>query len=136
MQPGEAGPATAGAFLDLGGLGDLVDFQGGREPLPGSGFLLALGGGQGAGGNGPGLRVQVWGQDGVQTFQGAPSDTTGYNGELRSGYLQSGYGMLLAGGRLLTWVGSMTHSPLGPHFTFEAEIGIRSEPAPGNGKDG
>ena len=67
------------------GLGDLFRFTGGRDPLRGSEFQFALGGAQEAGGGG--LRFQLWGQGDVQTFQGAPSDASDYDGELQTGYV-------------------------------------------------
>ncbi len=67
------------------GLGDLFRFQGGRDPLRGSEFQFGLGGAQEAGGGG--LRFQLWGQGDVQTFQGAPSDQSDYDGELQTGYV-------------------------------------------------
>ena len=75
---------------DLLRFGDLVRLDGGRDPLRGSEFLFALGGGQDTGGGqngGGGLRLQLWGQGDVQTFQGAPSDASDYDGELRTGYV-------------------------------------------------
>ncbi len=77
---------------DLFRVEDLVRFTGGRDPLHGSEFQFALGGGQGAGdaqdpGGGGGLRFQLWGQGDVQTFQGAPSAASDYDGELKTGYV-------------------------------------------------
>ena len=83
---GRSGSGDGMGFGDLFRLGDLVRLQGGRDPLQGSEFLLALGGGQDAGGGG-GLRFQLWGQGDVQTFQGAPSDASDYDGELKTGYV-------------------------------------------------
>ena len=58
------------------------------HPLRASEFLLSLGGGQDAEeGHGPGRRWRVWGQGDIQTFQGAPSGATSYDGDLRTGYL-------------------------------------------------
>ena len=72
--------------------GDLFRFTGGRDPLRGSEFQFAFGGGGGgagqeAGNGGGGLRFQLWGQGDVQTFQGAPSDASDYDGELQTGYV-------------------------------------------------
>ena len=76
------GPGVFGGFS-----GSLGGFAAGADPLRGSEFLLALGGGQNADeGTGPGRRWQVWGQGDIQTFQGAPSVATGYDGELQTGY--------------------------------------------------
>ena len=75
--PHAAGRTGSGDGTSLGDLfrfGDLIPrFQGGRDPLRGSEFQFAFGGGQEAGGGGGGLRFQLWGQGDVQTFQGAPS---------------------------------------------------------------
>ncbi|MDE2982712.1 MAG: tandem-95 repeat protein [Gemmatimonadota bacterium] len=79
---GSGGDASLG---DLFRLGDLVRFTGGRDPLHGSEFQFVLGGPQEAGGGG--LRFQLWGQGDVQTFQGAPSDASDYDGELQTGYV-------------------------------------------------
>ena len=70
---------------DLFRVGDLVRFTGGRDPLHGSEFQFAVAGAQETGGGG--LRFQLWGQGDVQTFQGAPSDASDYDGELRTGYV-------------------------------------------------
>ncbi|MCY3698924.1 MAG: tandem-95 repeat protein [Gemmatimonadetes bacterium] len=93
MGAGASGGATGGSgdgtsLGDLFRLGDLVPrFQGGRDPLRGSEFQFAFGGGQEAGGGGGGLRFQLWGQGDVQTFQGAPSGASDYDGELQTGYV-------------------------------------------------
>ena len=90
MMPGAPlGPGGVGAAgLGGGGLGSLgVLGVGGAGPLAGSDFLLALGAGRDAEGNGRGRRWQVWGQGDAQTFQGAPSAGSGYEGELQTGYL-------------------------------------------------
>ena len=72
----------------LGGLGTFGGFGGGADPLRGSEFLLALGAGEDAEGEGGSERPwQVWGQGDVQTFQGAPSGAAGYDGQLRTVYL-------------------------------------------------
>lgn len=38
--------------------------------------------------------------------------------------LRGGYGLRIPGNRLLTWTGSLNHSPAGPRFTLGAQIGI------------
>ncbi|MCZ0934565.1 MAG: autotransporter outer membrane beta-barrel domain-containing protein, partial [Gemmatimonadetes bacterium] len=93
MGAGASGAAMDGSgdgtsLGDLFRFGDLVPrFQGGRDPLRGSEFQFAFGGGQEAGGGGGGLRFQLWGQGDVQTFQGAPSGASDYDGELQTGYV-------------------------------------------------
>ena len=84
--PGTGGSGGDASLGDLFRAGDLVRFTGGRDPLHGSEFQFALGGAQNAGGGG-GLRLQLWGQGDVQTFQGAPSDASDYDGELQTGYV-------------------------------------------------
>ncbi|MCY3600383.1 MAG: tandem-95 repeat protein, partial [Gemmatimonadetes bacterium] len=82
------GSGDGASLGDLFRFGDLVPrFQGGRDPLRGSEFQFAFGGGQEAGGGGGGLRFQLWGQGDVQTFQGAPSGASDYKGELQTGYV-------------------------------------------------
>ena len=81
FEPGAGGfDALFGSF---GGLG------GGMDPLRGSEFQLALGGGQGEtdGETRPGRRWQAWGQGDIQTFAGAPSSATGYEGDVRTAYM-------------------------------------------------
>ena len=83
------GSGGSGSDMTLGDLfrfGDLVRFQGGRDPLRGSEFLFSLGGAQEADG-GRGLRFQLWGQGDVQTFEGAPTDAGDYDGSLTTGYV-------------------------------------------------
>ena len=70
-----------------GGLRSGVGFGGGADPLRASAFLLSLGGGEDGDETEPGRRWQVWGQGDVQSFQGAPSEATGYDGGLRTGYV-------------------------------------------------
>ena len=70
-----------------GGSGSFGGFGGGADPLRGSEFLLAFGGQDADEGSRPVGRWQVWSQGDVQTFQGAPSAVTGYDGELRTGYV-------------------------------------------------
>ena len=86
---GRGGPGVAWqqGLGGLGGFGSLGRFTGAADPLRGSEFLLALGGGQEAEESEPGRRWQVWGQGDVQTFQGAPSAVGGYEGELQTGYV-------------------------------------------------
>ena len=89
------GPSASGAMSEAaGGLGSLagglpsvVGFGGGADPLRASAFLLSLGGGEEGDETEPGRRWQVWGQGDVQSFQGAPSEATGYDGGLRTGYV-------------------------------------------------
>ena len=92
-------PAAATGLDDLravghgglsGGLGSLGGFRGGADPLRGSELLLAFDGGRNAEGDRPGRRWQLWGQGDIQTFQGAPSAVTGYDGELLTGYMGVG----------------------------------------------
>ena len=71
----------------LGGLGGVFGFGGGMDPLRGSEFQLALGGGQEASGETRRRGWQVWGQGDIQTFAGAPSEASGYEGDVRTGYV-------------------------------------------------
>ena len=88
VRGGAGGFGSFRSFGGSGGFGGFGGFGGGADPLRGSEFLLALGGGQGAAkGGGPGRRWQVWGQGDVQAFQGAPSAAAGYDGELQTGYV-------------------------------------------------
>ena len=76
------------AFGGLGGLGRFGGLGAGTDPLRGSEFQLALGGGETDEEGRPGRRWQVWGQGDVQTFAGGtPSSSAGYDGDLRTGYL-------------------------------------------------
>ena len=86
---GPAGAGYGGVSGGLsGGLGRFGGFRGGADPLRGSEFRLALGGSQDAEErSGPGRRWHVWGQGDVQTFQGAPSAATDYDGELLTAYV-------------------------------------------------
>ncbi len=91
LDPGPAGwrgiSGMSGVSGGLGGFGRFGGFHAGADPLRGSEFLLSLGAGQdGEGASGSGRRWQVWGQGDVQTFQGAPSALTGYDGELQTAY--------------------------------------------------
>ncbi|MXZ74354.1 MAG: tandem-95 repeat protein, partial [Gemmatimonadetes bacterium] len=92
---GQGGPSAAGrdgsdddmTLGDLFRVGDLAPrFEGGRDPLRGSEFQFTFGVGQEAGGGG-GVRLQLWGQGDVQTFQGAPTEASDYKGELQTGYV-------------------------------------------------
>ncbi len=86
--PGGMAGVGRGSSGSLGGLGSLGGFGGGRDPLRGSEFLLALGGRQDAAeGSDPAGRWQMWGQGDIQAFEGAPSTATGYEGELQTGYV-------------------------------------------------
>ena len=86
--PGGMAGVGRGSSGSLGGLGILGGFGGGRDPLRGSEFLLALGGRQDAAeGSDPAGRWQMWGQGDIQAFEGAPSTATGYEGELQTGYV-------------------------------------------------
>ena len=71
----------------FGGLGGVFGFGGGMDPLRGSEFQLALGGGQEASGETRRRGWQVWGQGDIQTFAGAPSEASGYEGEVRTAYI-------------------------------------------------
>ena len=79
QRPGAMGPMGAG----FGGPG------GGRDRLlQGTDVLLSFGGADGASSPaGVGRRLTVWGQGDLQSFRGAPAETTGYDGDLRTGYL-------------------------------------------------
>ena len=78
------GSGVSSGLGGFGRFGRFGGFRGGADPLRGSEFLLSLGAGQEAGeASGSGRRWQVWGQGDVQTFQGAPSAITGYDGELQ-----------------------------------------------------
>ncbi len=86
---GATGPVGAGGFHPLGG------FAGGIDPLRGSQFQVVMDGGRAV------LdwlgrqwwlgwldrQWRVWGQGDVQTFAGAPSAATGYEGDVRTGYV-------------------------------------------------
>ena len=86
VRPGGLNAIGHGGSAGRGGLGSFGVF--GADPLAGSEFLLGLGGGEHAEGKGFGRRWQVWGQGGdVQTFQGAPTAGSGYEGDLVTGYL-------------------------------------------------
>ena len=72
----------SGSFGSIGGVG------GGADPLRGTEFLLAWGGDDEADEEAcSGRRWQLWGQGDVQTFQGAPSTVSGYDGDLRTAYV-------------------------------------------------
>ena len=76
------GPGAAGM---LGG-----GFGGGREQLlQGTDVLLSFGGGdhEALAADGGGGRWRVWGQGDRQSFRGAPSETTAYEGDLLTGYV-------------------------------------------------
>ena len=78
---------TSGVSGGLGGFGSFGRFPGVMDPLRGSAFLLPLGAGEdGDQTSGSRRRWQVWGQGDVQTFEGAPSAVTGYDGELQTAY--------------------------------------------------
>ena len=88
MEPGGFGPAGGRGGFAPGGLHGLGGFAGGMDPLRGSEFQLALGSEPDEGGETrPGRRWQVWGQGDIQTFAGAPSQATGYEGDVRTGYV-------------------------------------------------
>ena len=76
--PGAAGLMGGG----LGGVGD-----GANRLLQGTDVLLSFGGQDEPSGPGAGGRWRVWGQGDVQSFRGAPAETEGYDGDLRTGYL-------------------------------------------------
>ena len=77
QRPGAVG-LMGGGFGEAGGGRDRL--------LQGTDVLLSFGGDDGpAGGGGP--RWRVWGQGDLQSFRGAPAETTGYDGDLRTGYL-------------------------------------------------
>ncbi len=85
---GGLGMAVPGGLGSLaGGLRSVVSFGGGADPLRASSFLLSLGGSEDGDETEPGRRWQAWGQGDVQSFQGAPSEATGYDGGLRTGYV-------------------------------------------------
>ena len=82
MRPGIAGGSSGlGGVAGLGGLGTAAD------PLRGSEFMLAWGGEEDPGNIRPGRRWQVWGQGDVQSFAGAPSARSAYDGDLRTSYV-------------------------------------------------
>ena len=74
----------ADGFLGVGSFGGGWD-----RALLGSNLLLPFGGdGEGATGSGYGRsRWTVWGQGDLQTFRGTPQAVSGYEGDLRTGYL-------------------------------------------------
>ncbi len=83
-------------FLGVGSFGG-----GWNRALLGSSLLLPFGGG-GEGGPGSGRgrpRWTVWGQGDLQTFRGTPGSVSGYEGDLRTGYL--GVDVQVTGGWLL-----------------------------------
>ncbi len=70
-------------FLGVGSFGGGWD-----RALLGGNLLLPFGGGEGATGSGHGrTRWTVWGQGDLQTFRGTPEAVSGYEGDLRTGYL-------------------------------------------------
>ena len=73
---------SAGTLPGLGGLG-----RGGPDMLRGTDFLLAWGGGDGRDEARRGRRWRLWGQGDIQTFEGAPSAASDYDGDLRTAYL-------------------------------------------------
>ena len=90
MGSGGFGAAGGGIGVAPGGMQSfnwLGGFGGGMDPLRGSEFRLALGGGETDGETRPGRRWQVWGQGDIQTFAGAPSSATGYEGDVRTAYV-------------------------------------------------
>ena len=72
---------------------------------------LRVGGGDGDG-RGPGRL------DGVADGRAPPTARKPWGLDLRADY-----GARIPGGRLLTWSGSMSHSPAGPRFVLGAQIG-------------
>ena len=86
--PGGLGAASFAPGVGAGGSDAFGGFGVGMDPLAGSAFQLALGGGEEetAGETGLGERWQVWGQADVQTFAGSPS-AAGYEGDVRTGYV-------------------------------------------------
>ena len=78
-RPGASGIMGGG----FGGIG------GDRNPLfQGTDVLLSFGGDDGpAGGGGGAGRWRVWGQGDMQSFRGAATETSGYDGDLRTAYL-------------------------------------------------
>ena len=77
-------------FRESGGFLGVGSFDGGwHRALLGSNMLLPFGGGD-AGGTQSGYgrpRWTVWGQGDLQTFRGMPERVSGYDGDLRTGYL-------------------------------------------------
>ena len=74
-----AGSVMGGSFADSGG---------GDRLLQGTDLLLSFGGRTGASSSGAvGGRWTVWGQGDLQSFRGAPVEGSGYEGDLRTGYL-------------------------------------------------
>ena len=69
--------------------GGLTGPGGGSDRLlQGTDVLLSFGGDEApAGVGGMGGRRTVWGQGDLQSFRGAPAETSGYDGDLRTGYL-------------------------------------------------
>ena len=69
--------------------GGLTGPGGGSDRLlQGTDVLLSFGGDDApAGVGGMGGRWTVWGQGDLQSFRGAPAETSGYDGDLRTGYL-------------------------------------------------
>ena len=77
QRPGAAGLMGGG----FGGPG------GGRDRLlQGTDVLLSFGGQETPSGGGGGARWTVWGQGDLQSFRGAPAETSSYDGGLRTGY--------------------------------------------------
>ena len=75
-------------FRESDGFPGFGSFGGGWEQaLLGSNMVLPFGG-EGATGSGHGRRRwTVWGQGDLQTFRGTPETVSGYDGDLRTGYL-------------------------------------------------
>ena len=86
-QAGGACGVTPGGMRAFDAFGGLRAFGTGMDPLRGSEFQLALGGGETDRERRPGRRWQVWGQGDRQTFQHGRSAAATYDGELSTGHL-------------------------------------------------
>ena len=83
--PGDRSGAQALGLSSLkGSLG--IGGAASEDPLRGTNFLLAWGG-SGAQEASAGRRWTLWGQGDVQEFEGEPTGASGYEGDVRTGYV-------------------------------------------------
>ena len=83
-----AGERSGAPALGLPSLRESLGIGGGRseDPLRGTNFLLVWGG-SGAQEASPSRRWTLWGQGDVQGFEGEPTGASGYEGDVRTGYV-------------------------------------------------
>ena len=84
----EPGGRSGAPALGLSSLRGSFGVAGGGsdDPLRGTNFLLAWGGADAQAAS-PSRRWTLWGQGDVQEFRGEPTGTSGYEGDVRTGYL-------------------------------------------------